>query len=136
MAIAESCTGGLLAAEMTSEPGSSAYFRGGITSYSNDLKEKWLEVRPDILQKKGAVSPEIALQMAGQVRIKMNASIGIGITGIAGPSGGTRQKPVGLVYLAIVSSGKRKVWKEVFSGFRAQIQARAVKKALQHLLYF
>lgn len=133
VAAAESCTGGLLAAEITAVPGASRYFKGGITAYENEIKKNCLGVPPDILRKKGAVSPETALCMAASVCSQMGASIGIGITGIAGPSGGSRSKPVGLVYLAIVSTDSRKVWKEIFRGTRSQIRARAAKKALEYL---
>ena len=133
LAVAESCTGGLLASGITAVPGASRYFKGGITAYENKIKENWLAVPPEVLRKKGAVSPETALCMAAAVRLKMAASIGIGITGIAGPSGGSREKPVGLVYIAIVSANKRTVWKEIFRGTRDQIQARAAKKAFEYL---
>lgn len=133
LAVAESCTGGLFASAMTAVPGSSAYFKGSITAYSNAVKEQWLEIPSQVLRKYGAVSPETALAMASQVRVKMGSSFGLGITGVAGPSGGSKQKPVGLVYIALVSPVKHHVWKEFFLGDRQQVQARAVKKALEYL---
>ena len=100
LATAESCTGGLVAHRITSVPGSSDYFLGGVVSYSNELKESLLGVPASILQGRGAVSRECALAMAAGVRERTGASVGLATTGIAGPAGGTARKPVGLVYVA------------------------------------
>lgn len=104
IAIAESCTGGMIASKLTSIPGSSNCFRCGIVSYSNNIKRDILGVEESILLRHGAVSSQVAKQMASRVRILANADIGISTTGIAGPSGGTKQKPVGLVYVGVATS--------------------------------
>ncbi|HLI52251.1 MAG TPA: nicotinamide-nucleotide amidohydrolase family protein, partial [Thermomicrobiaceae bacterium] len=100
IATAESCTGGLIAHRITTVSGSSAYFVGGVVSYSNALKQKLLGVTEETLRTAGAVSRECALQMAGGVRRLTGATVGISSTGIAGPGGATPTKPVGLVYIA------------------------------------
>ncbi|MGC2624691.1 MAG: competence/damage-inducible protein A, partial [Candidatus Acidiferrales bacterium] len=100
IAVAESCTGGMLAARLTNVPGSSSYFRGGVVSYSNDLKSAWVHVPKELIEAKGAVSAEVALAMAHGIRQQTNATLGVGVTGIAGPGGGTPEKPVGLVHIA------------------------------------
>ena len=105
VSVAESCTGGRLGDMLTDVPGSSDYFIGGVISYGNDAKVSLLGVKPRTLKAKGAVSEEVAIQMAAGVRTKVGADIGIGITGIAGPAGGTPTKPVGLVYVAVSSLG-------------------------------
>ena len=100
LGIAESCTGGYVSAQITKVPGSSAYFQGSIVSYSNDVKIKQLEVSPDTLAQHGAVSEETIRQMAEGVRKALNTSVGIATSGIAGPDGGTPEKPVGTVWIA------------------------------------
>src|ERR1017187_2609811 len=102
LAVAESCTGGMLAKCLTDIAGSSAYFVGGVVSYSNRVKESDLGVSTQILQRFGAVSKETAAAMAKGVRQNLGSTWGIGITGIAGPGGGTSAKPVGLVYIGLV----------------------------------
>jgi nicotinamide-nucleotide amidase len=101
VAVAESCTGGLVSQRLTAVPGSSAYFLMGIVAYSNASKVTDLGVDPDLLHRRGAVSAEVAEAMARAVRQRSGATLGLGITGIAGPAGGTVEKPVGLVYLAL-----------------------------------
>ncbi len=101
LAVAESCTGGLLSHRLTNSPGSSEYFVGGVVSYSNNLKVGLLGVQQETLKKHGAVSEETAREMAAGIRSKTHADVGIGITGIAGPGGGTEEKPVGLVYIGM-----------------------------------
>ena len=98
---AESCTSGLLAAKFTNSSGSSKYFKGGSVCYSNDLKINDVNVKPSIIEKFGAVSEEVASELAKNIAKKNNTDIGIGITGIAGPGGGTEKKPVGLVFVGI-----------------------------------
>jgi PncC family amidohydrolase len=100
IATAESCTGGLVSHRITTIPGSSAYFLGGIVAYSNEVKHSLLAVPQDVLERFGAVSAECALAMARGVRERIGADIGISTTGIAGPGGATPTKPVGLVYIA------------------------------------
>lgn len=127
---AESCTGGLLTSTLTDVPGSSAYVMGSVVSYSNDVKSRILHVAEGTLAAHGAVSPETARAMAEGVRNLMQTDVGVGITGIAGPGGGSPEKPVGLVYIAVSTLGKTSVEKNVFSGVRAEIKRAAVNKAL------
>ena len=127
---AESCTGGLLTSTLTDVPGSSAYVMGSVVSYSNDVKSHILHVAEGTLAAHGAVSPETARAMAEGVRNLMQTDVGVGITGIAGPGGGSPEKPVGLVYIAVSTPGKTSVEKNVFSGVRAEIKRAAVNKAL------
>lgn len=127
---AESCTGGLLTSTLTDVPGSSAYVMGSVVSYSNDVKSRILHVAEETLAAHGAVSPETARAMAEGVRNLMQTDVGVGITGIAGPGGGSPEKPVGLVYVAVSTLGKTSVEKNVFSGVRAEIKRAAVNKAL------
>ena len=127
---AESCTGGLLTSTLTDVPGSSAYVMGSVVSYSNDVKSRILNVAEGTLAAHGAVSPETARAMAEGVRNLMQTDVGVGITGIAGPGGGSPEKPVGLVYIAVSTLGKTSVEKNVFSGVRAEIKRAAVNKAL------
>ena len=101
IAVAESCTGGLLAERLTNVPGSSIYFLGGVVCYSNDLKTRLVDVPAEMIEAKGAVSPEVAMALAEGIRKRTGATLGIGVTGIAGPGGGTPEKPVGLVYIGI-----------------------------------
>ena len=107
VAVAESCTGGGVCEALTSVPGSSAYFLGGIVAYGNESKTRELGVPPDLLASRGAVSREVAEAMAAGVARRFGADIGIGTTGIAGPGGGTPEKPVGTVYVAVVSGEVR-----------------------------
>jgi len=105
LAIAESCTGGLLGQRLTDRPGSSAYFKGGIIAYEDALKTQLLDVAPELLKVEGAVSAPVALAMAQGVRQRLASDWGIGISGVAGPGGGTATKPVGLVHIAVVGPG-------------------------------
>ncbi|MBP9864810.1 MAG: CinA family nicotinamide mononucleotide deamidase-related protein [Candidatus Omnitrophica bacterium] len=133
LGIAESCTGGQLSAELTAQAGASRFFQGGVIVYANKLKEK-LGISKKLLAREGAVSASVAGNLAAQAAHFSGAEWGIGITGIAGPTGGTRQKPVGTVYIAV--SGSRKYQKTAcfeFWGTRDQIQKRAVTKALEML---
>lgn len=136
LSIAESCTGGRLGDRITDVPGSSDYFLGGVISYGNDAKVQLLGVDKAVLARKGAVSREVALQMATGVRRRFHSDIGVGVTGIAGPSGGSRAKPVGLVFIA-VSSGKSSVCtRNLFSGSRTAIKRRSTEVALRMLAEF
>jgi nicotinamide-nucleotide amidase len=130
LAVAESCTGGLLAERITSVSGSSRYFVGGVVVYSNDLKSQLADVPPELLEKHGAVSKEVAAALAGGIRKRCHATLGIGITGIAGPTGGTEQKPVGLVFHALASEGSTDVVERTFPGDRRRIRWFATQQAL------
>jgi len=130
IAVAESCTGGLISSRITDSSGSSDYFAMGVIAYSNKIKENILGVRPKSLQKYGAVSKQVALEMAAGVRLLACADIGIGVTGIAGPTGGTKSKPVGLVYIGLVTDKKNTVKKFRFKGSRQEIKLRASQAAL------
>ena len=133
LAVAESCTGGLLASRITSHPGASLFFRGGTVAYHPVVKKK-LGVPEKVLRERGEVSAPVAAQLAKGVRVWMESDYGIGITGIAGPDGGSVSKPVGLVYIGLASpDGKSQVWKHVFWGERHQVQDKAAAKALEYL---
>lgn len=132
VATAESCTGGLLSQRITSVPGASAVFAYGACTYANEIKEKMLGVRPETLSRYGAVSSETAAEMACGVRRAAGADFGVGITGIAGPDGGTPEKPVGLVYLAACNAKKVYVEKMVVTGRpRETVRACAAHHALE-----
>ncbi len=130
IAVAESCTGGMLAARLTNVPGSSSYFRGGVVSYSNDLKSAWVDVPKELIEAKGAVSAEVALAMAHGIRQQTNATLGVAITGIAGPGGGTPEKPVGLVHIAVVDEKNAKERAFRFPGDRDRIRHQGAQAAL------
>lgn len=134
IATAESCTGGTIASRVTSRPGSSAYFVGGVVSYANDVKERVLGVPADILANPGAVSEECARAMTEGVRALMHATHAVSTTGIAGPDGGTARKPVGTVYIGIATPDGTRVEHHVFPGDRAAVIAAASDRALELLL--
>jgi nicotinamide-nucleotide amidase len=131
LAVAESCTGGLLAERITSLSGSSRYFLGGAIVYSNELKTQFANVPKALLQKHGAVSREVAHAMAEGIRQRCLSSYGIGITGVAGPTGGTEQKPVGLVYVALAGEEGTQVVERNFPGDRKRIRWFATQQALE-----
>lgn len=133
LATAESCTAGLLAAEVTRVPGSSAWFRGGLVVYSDDLKEALAGVDPRSLRRHGAVSAEVARELARGARDRCGADYGIGITGIAGPGGGTAEKPVGLVHLALADDRGEDHRRLLQLGDRDLIRRRSVSAALDCL---
>jgi nicotinamide-nucleotide amidase len=130
LAVAESCTGGLLGERITNIPGSSDVFLGGVIAYHNDVKMEALGVRSEDIKRYGAVSEEVALQMASGVREKLRAGVGISVTGIAGPGGGTPEKPVGLVWIALHTS-EVKARRFHLVGDRAEIRQRAAQAALE-----
>ncbi len=131
LAVAESCTGGMLGARITAEPGASLFFRGGVIAYADEVKEKVLGVRSDLLRAHGAVSAECALAMAWGVLGALSADVALAVTGIAGPGGGTPDKPVGLVYLALAKRGEQGRAVELhLAGSREEIRAQAVCEAL------
>ncbi|MFZ0213410.1 MAG: competence/damage-inducible protein A [Candidatus Acidiferrales bacterium] len=130
IAVAESCTGGMLAARLTNVAGSSSYFLGGVVSYSNDLKSAWVDVPRELIEAKGAVSSEVALALAEGIRRRAGATLGVGITGIAGPGGGSAEKPVGLVHIAIADEKTHKECSFRFPGDRDRIRTQATQTAL------
>jgi nicotinamide-nucleotide amidase len=132
LAVAESCTGGLLGGRMTSVPGSSSYFLGGVISYANAVKIKSLGVPSALIARHGAVSAECAAAMARGVRKALNADVGLSVTGIAGPDGGTKAKPVGLVFVAVSGPGRAESVKRLeINGPRDAVRGRAVTAALR-----
>ncbi|MDQ3614853.1 MAG: CinA family protein [Chloroflexota bacterium] len=134
MATAESCTGGLVVARLTSIPGSSGYMKGGIVAYANDAKERMLGVPRETLANPGAVSAECAIAMAEGGRHRFGATWAISTTGIAGPDGGTDRKPVGLVYIGLAGSDGTTVERHVFPGDRQVIVTAACDRALAMLV--
>jgi nicotinamide-nucleotide amidase len=133
IATAESCTAGLLAARLTERAGSSAYVLGGLVVYANRAKEELVGVPPELIARVGAVSAEVAEAMAIGARKRLGADVGVGITGIAGPGGGTADKPVGLVHLCVVSDARTVARKIQVHGSRADVRARSVLIAM-HML--
>jgi competence/damage-inducible protein CinA-like protein len=131
LAVAESCTGGLLAQRITSLSGSSRYFLGGAIVYANELKTQFASVPKALIQKHGAVSREVAQAMAEGIRQRCLSSYGIGITGVAGPTGGTEEKPVGLVYVALAGDEGTQVVERSFPGDRKRIRWFATQQALE-----
>ena len=136
IAVAESCTGGLLGKMITDIPGSSAYFLGGVIAYGNEIKMKLLSVPSETLEKYGAVSEETATSMAEGVRKLTGADIGVSITGIAGPDGGTAEKPVGLVYVGISAKGKSEVKEFKYGLSRDRTRNRTAYSALDMVRRF
>ncbi len=134
VAVAESCTGGLVAATITEVPGSSGYFQGGVVSYANTAKEALLDVPAHVLAAHGAVSAQVALAMAIGVRARMGASIAASVTGIAGPDGGSEAKPVGLTYVGIADVGGTDVRRFAFAGDRGAIREAATRAVLEWLI--
>ena len=130
LAAAESCTGGLLAERITSISGSSRYFVGGAVVYSNELKTEFAGVPANLIAKHGAVSREVAAALADGIRTRCKATLGIGITGVAGPTGGTPEKPVGLVYIGLASETGTEVVERTFPGDRKRIRWFASQQAL------
>jgi len=130
LAVAESCTGGLISKKLTDTPGSSAYFLGGVISYANSLKSGYLDVPVKLLERFGAASREVAEAMAAGVKKNTLADIGLAVTGVAGPDGGTKDKPVGTVYIGISTSEARWVTKFHFAGDRWQIRTLTAQSGL------
>lgn len=130
LAVAESCTGGLVAQRITSVPGSSRSFLGGAVVYSNELKTAFAGVPAELIAQHGAVSEEVAKALAAGIRQRTGATIGVGITGIAGPSGGTETKPVGLVYIAVSDAQRTDVLERTFRGPRTRVREWTAQQAL------
>ena len=133
IATAESCTGGLLAARLTERPGSSAWVLGGVTAYANSAKEQLLDVPAAVLAEHGAVSPEVAVALAEGARARFGADVGVGITGVAGPGGGTADKPVGTVHVCLAGPQGRESRALSLPGSRLAVRERSVTRAM-HLL--
>jgi nicotinamide-nucleotide amidase len=134
LGVAESCTGGLLAGRLTERPGSSEYLRGGIVAYSDEVKEALVGVGHDVLVRHGAVSAQTALALADGARGRLSCDIGVGVTGIAGPGGGSAEKPVGLVFVAASAhDGRHIVRRSQLPGNRAEVRERTTTLAM-HLL--
>lgn len=131
LATAESCTGGLISALFTEISGSSAVFECGFVTYSNQSKIKLLGIGTELIEKHGAVSEEVAKAMAHGAITKSGADIAVSVTGIAGPSGGTETKPVGLVYIAVATKNKTICEKNIFTGNRQNIRLSSVTHALK-----
>ncbi len=146
LAVAESCTGGLIGHRITNIPGSSTYYVGSVTAYAYEAKVRLLGVRWGTLEKYGAVSQETAVEMARGVRLALAADVGLSVTGIAGPGGGTPEKPVGLVWIGIssastqdhvdsadaaeIKSSYEKAWSYLWKGDRLQIKEQSAEQAL------
>ena len=130
IAVAESCTGGMLAERLTNVPGSSSYFLGGVICYSNDLKTSLVGVPQGIIEAKGAVSSEVALALADGIRKRTGATLGVGVTGVAGPGGGTPEKPVGLVHISLADEHGPRERAYRFPGDRERIRQFASQSAL------
>lgn len=133
LAVAESCTGGLVGHRITNVPGSSAYYEGSITAYSYDVKELVLHVRHDTLYRYGAVSEQTAREMALGAQRTFRADIGLAVTGIAGPGGGTPEKPVGLVYVALAAPDGEWVERCTWDGNRLENKEHSAEAALDLL---
>jgi nicotinamide-nucleotide amidase len=133
IAVAESCTGGLMTGRLTDLAGSSAYVLGGVVVYANEAKVALARVPPAMIERHGAVSPQVAAALADGVRARFGAEYGIGITGIAGPGGGTAEKPVGTVCLSVAGPGGREDRDVRLPGERAQVRDRATTVAM-HML--
>ena len=140
LCVAESCTGGLLSSCITEIPGSSAWFDGGVVVYSNNLKEKILGIDPGLLAEHGAVSEACARAMAEQALVRLDSDIALAITGIAGPDGGSPDKPVGTVFIALADHAGTSAQRVQLQGSRREIQIQTAQRALdmarRHILFF
>lgn len=136
LAVAESCTGGLIGHLITNIPGSSDYFVGGVVAYAYQAKKKLLGVRPETLEKFGAVSKETVLEMAQGTRLAFDADIGLSVSGIAGPGGGTPDKPVGLTWIGLSCPTADLAWQYIWQGDREQIKIQTAHQALLLLADF
>jgi len=134
LACAESCTGGLIGALVTGVPGSSDYFLGGVIAYANAAKLALLGVGAAALAEHGAVSAETAVEMAAGARARLGADLAVSVTGIAGPGGGSAEKPVGLVYIGLAGPGGATATRHVFAGDRAAVRLAAAVAALERVM--
>ena len=136
LAVAESCTGGLVGHRVTNVPGSSTYFMGGITAYANETKVRLLGVRWETLERYGAVSKETVIEIAQGVRRVMAADIGLSVSGIAGPGGGMPDKPVGTVWIGFSAPGEVDAWRYHWDGDRIHIKRQSADQAMRHLVAY
>lgn len=136
LAVAESCTGGLIGHRITNAAGSSAYFLGGVIAYANEAKMRLLGVHRGTLEQYGAVSRETVLEMARGVRQALGADVGIAVSGIAGPGGGTPEKPVGTTWIGLSAPDEEQAWSYLFQGDRIRIKEQAAEQALRRLLEY
>jgi nicotinamide-nucleotide amidase len=134
IAVAESCTGGLVSATITEVPGSSGYFLGGVVSYANSAKEALLDVPAHVLAAHGAVSAQVAMAMATGARARFGADLAVSITGVAGPDGGSDEKPVGLTYVGLASAAGADVRRLQLAGDRGGNREEAARAALEWLI--
>jgi nicotinamide-nucleotide amidase len=130
IATAESCTGGLIGVRLTAVPGSSDVFQGGVVAYANSVKESMLGVSKELIDRVGAVSEEVARAMATGARARMGADVGVAVTGIAGPGGGSPEKPVGTVWVAVAAGDQMRTAGRVYIGDRGEIRSRSAQAAL------
>jgi PncC family amidohydrolase len=133
LALAESCTGGFIANQITNVPGASEIFLGGIVAYSNAAKQKFLDVRAEILKRHGAVSEAVAREMAAVARKKFGADFAIAVTGIAGPGGGTKNRPVGTVFIALADKFETIAERKLNFGGREAFKRLTARQALEML---
>lgn len=136
LAVAESCTGGLIGHRITNVPGSSEYFWGGVVAYAYEAKVSLLKVSWETLQKFGAVSREVVLEMGRGVREALGTEVGLSVTGIAGPGGATPTKPVGLTWVGLCTPHDELAWQFLFEGNRSENKALAAEAALQKLVNY
>lgn len=136
ISVAESCTGGLVSHKITNVPGSSDYFNRAVVAYSNRAKRELLDVKVDSLQSHGAVSEVVASEMAEGIRVLSGTDLGLSTTGIAGPGGGTAEKPVGLVYLGLSDKEVTRVKKLSLDGNRWENKRAAATEAIEYLIAF
>ena len=136
LAVAESCTGGLIGHRITNIPGSSVYYRGSVTAYAYEAKVRLLGVPWETLEKYGAVSGETVLAMARGIRKVMGADVGLAVSGIAGPGGGTGEKPVGLTWFGLSAPGYENTWRVIWKGDRITNKQHTAEKALLLLTDF
>jgi PncC family amidohydrolase len=134
LAVAESCTGGLIGHLLTNVPGSSAYYMGSVTAYANEAKARLLGVSWDALEKYGAVSAETVVEMARGIRLALTSDIGISVSGIAGPTGGTPDKPVGTIWIGLSTPKEEYARHYLWSGDRLAIKKQSAQAALQLLV--
>lgn len=133
LAVAESCTGGLVGHLITNVPGSSTYYMGSVTAYAYEAKVRLLGVRWETLEKYGAVSKETVLEMAAGVRRALAADIGAAVSGIAGPGGGTPDKPVGLTWVGLSAAGVDEAWRFIWDGDRLYVKEKSAQAVLQRV---